>query len=38
MTVPLKKSTLENELTTADLAQSRRPAVAEEMRPKPCSF
>ena len=35
MTVPLKKSTLENELTTADLAQSRRPAVAEEMRPKP---
>lgn len=35
MSVPLKKSTLENELTTADLAQSKRPAAAEEMRPKP---
>jgi hypothetical protein len=31
MTVPLRKSNLEDELTTADLAQSKRPA--EEMRP-----
>jgi hypothetical protein len=35
MTVPLKKSNLEEELTTADLAQSKRPAVATEMRPRP---
>jgi hypothetical protein len=35
MSVPLRKSNLEDELTTADLAQSKRPAAAEEMRPKP---
>jgi hypothetical protein len=35
MTVPLKKSNPEEELTTADLAQSKRPAVATEMRPRP---
>jgi hypothetical protein len=35
MTVPLRKSDLENELTTADLAQSKRPVAGEEMRPKP---
>jgi hypothetical protein len=35
MSVPLRKSDLEDELTTADLAQSKRPAAAEEMRPKP---
>jgi hypothetical protein len=35
MSVPLKKSNLEEELTTADLAQSKRPAVPAEMRPRP---
>ncbi len=35
MSVPVRKDNLEDELTTADLAQSRRSAVPEKLRPKP---
>ncbi len=34
MSVPLRKSTPEKEITTADLAQGKRPSASEE-RPKP---
>lgn len=34
MSVPLRKDNLEGELTTADLAQSKRPPASEEVRPK----
>lgn len=35
MSVPLRKDQLEEELTTADLAQGKRPAASEELRPQP---
>lgn len=35
MSVPLRKDQQEEELTTADLAQSKRPAASEELRPQP---
>lgn len=35
MSVPLRKDNPEEELSTADLAQSKRPPVAEELRPRP---
>ena len=35
MSVPLRKDRPEGELTTADLAQSKRPSASEDERPKP---
>jgi hypothetical protein len=35
MSVPLRKDEQQEELTTADLAQSKRPPASEEMRPQP---
>lgn len=35
MSVPLRRDNPEEELSTADLAQSKRPAVTEELRPAP---
>lgn len=35
MSVPLRKNEQEEELTTADLAQSKRPAASEELGPQP---
>ena len=34
MSVPLRKEKLDEELTTADLAQGKRPVAAEELRPQ----
>lgn len=35
MSLPLRKDKPEDELTTADLAQGKRPAASEEFRPQP---
>jgi hypothetical protein len=35
MSVPLRKDEQQEELTTADLAQSKRPVASEELRPQP---
>jgi hypothetical protein len=35
MSVPLRRDNSEQELSTADLAQSKRPSVTEELRPAP---
>lgn len=35
MSVPLRKEQPEEELTTADLAQGKRPSASEELRPQP---